>query len=76
MPSSSCLQLASLKMAFFPKMTKLPRMTQRELSSHEVLALLDGGQEEEVEDEGEFFMEGSDEEFSGCDGDLEEESGE
>ena len=46
-------------------------MTQRQLSSEDVLALLES---EEAEEE-EILMEGSDEEFSGCDSDLEEEIG-
>ena len=49
-------------------------MTQRQLSSEDVLALLES-EEAEEEDDDEILMEGSDEEFSGCDSDLEEETG-
>ena len=58
-------------------------MTERHFTSEDVFALLDVGQTEEVEEEAEIIMEGSDEEFSGsdeefswCDSDLEGESGE
>ena len=48
-------------------------MARRELTSGEVLDLLDFNDEEETEEQQEIITAGSDEEFDGCWGDLEEE---
>ena len=54
-------------------MKKFLDMAQRELTSGEVLTLLDYEEEVETEDQQEIITAGSDEEFDGCLDDLDEE---